>query len=124
MCIRDSHIRMIRAVYFDQHGFRVSVKLIEGGIHQGVVSEAFELIDLCLETIAPRFGMIHRIDFRHNGVSFPLILITYQPLSFVQEESLISTWLAQKHLFLTLLLHRFLSSDVAYNTCLLYTSPS
>jgi len=36
------------------------------------VSEAFELIDLRLETIAPGFGMIHRIDFSHTGVSFPL----------------------------------------------------
>jgi hypothetical protein len=74
---------MIRAVYVDQHVFRVSVKLIEGGIHHRVVSEAFELIDLRLETIAPGFGMIHRIDFRHNGVSFPVDLDTLSALSSV-----------------------------------------
>jgi hypothetical protein len=50
---------MIRAVYVDQHVFRLSVKLIEGGIHHRVVGEAFEFIDLRLETIAPGFRMIH-----------------------------------------------------------------
>ena len=49
------HILMIRAVYVDQHVFRVSIKLIEGRIHRRVVGEAFELIDLRLETIAPGF---------------------------------------------------------------------
>lgn len=43
---------MTRAVYFDQHVFRVSVKLIKRGIFHGVVGEPFELIDMCLKTNA------------------------------------------------------------------------
>jgi hypothetical protein len=65
---------MIHAIYFDQHVFRISVKLIEGGINGRVVGEAFELIDLRFQTVAPGLRMIHGINFSHNVLSFRTFL--------------------------------------------------
>jgi len=64
------HVPMIGTVYCDQNVFRFSIKLIEGGIHYRVVGEAFELLNLRLERIAPRLRMIHGIDFSHHSISF------------------------------------------------------